>query len=28
MILEAARWTGSAKNRQDWSFVVVDDPQV
>lgn len=26
-ILEAARWTGSSKNRQDWSFVVVDDPQ-
>ncbi len=26
MILEAARWTGSAKNRQDWSFVVLDDP--
>jgi nitroreductase len=25
-ILEAARWTGSSKNRQDWSFVVVDDP--
>jgi nitroreductase len=24
-ILEAARWTGSSKNRQDWSFVVVDD---
>ena len=22
-ILEAARWTGSAKNRQNWSFVVV-----
>lgn len=21
-ILEAARWTGSSKNRQDWSFVV------
>lgn len=29
-ILEAARWTGSSKNRQDWSFVVVtgDDLQV
>lgn len=26
-ILEAARWTGSSKNRQDWSFVVVTDPQ-
>lgn len=25
-ILEAARWTGSSKNRQDWSFVVVADP--
>jgi nitroreductase len=25
-ILEAGRWTGSAKNRQDWAFVVVDDP--
>jgi nitroreductase len=25
-ILEAARWTGSSKNRQDWSFVVVNDP--
>lgn len=22
-ILEAARWTGSSKNRQNWSFVVV-----
>src|SRR3970040_1321025 len=22
-ILEAARWTGSWKNRQDWSFIVV-----
>jgi nitroreductase len=22
-ILEAARWTGSSKNRQDWSFIVV-----
>ena len=22
-ILEAARWTGSSKNRQSWSFVVV-----
>jgi nitroreductase len=22
-ILEAGRWTGSSKNRQDWSFVVV-----
>ena len=26
-ILEAGRWTGSAKNRQDWAFVVVDDPE-
>jgi nitroreductase len=24
-ILDAARWTGSSKNRQDWSFVVVDE---
>lgn len=24
-ILEAARWTGSAKNRQDWRFVVITD---
>lgn len=24
-ILEAARWTGSSKNRQDWSFLVVSD---
>ncbi|MFO7300736.1 MAG: nitroreductase family protein [Actinomycetes bacterium] len=24
-IVEAARWTGSSKNRQDWSFVVVTD---
>ena len=22
-ILEAARWTGSSKNRQDWTFVVI-----
>lgn len=27
-ILEAARWTGSSKNRQNWSFIVVDDPEV
>lgn len=27
-ILEAARWTGSSKNRQNWSFVVVQDPVV
>lgn len=26
-ILEAARWTGSSKNRQDWSFVVIDDEE-
>ena len=25
-ILQAARWTGSAKNLQNWSFVVVRDP--
>lgn len=25
-ILEAARWTGSSKNRQDWSFVTITDP--
>ncbi|MBT8165407.1 MAG: hypothetical protein HKO63_05960 [Acidimicrobiia bacterium] len=25
-ILEAGRWTGSAKNRQDWLFLVVDHP--
>lgn len=24
-ILEAARWTGSSKNRQSWSFVVITD---
>lgn len=24
-VLEAARWTGSSKNRQNWSFIVVDD---
>jgi len=24
-ILEAARWTGSSKNRQNWAFVVVTD---
>lgn len=26
-ILEAGRWTGSAKNRQDWAFLVVDDSE-
>lgn len=25
-ILEAARWTGSSKNLQEWAFVVVQDP--
>jgi nitroreductase len=25
-ILEAGRWTGTSKNRQDWSVVVVRDP--
>ncbi len=25
-ILEAARWTGSSKNRQNWAVVVVTDP--
>jgi nitroreductase len=25
-ILEAARWTGSAGNRQPWTFIVVTDP--
>jgi len=24
-ILEAARWTGSAKNRQNWAFVVIQE---
>lgn len=26
-ILEAGRWTGSSKNRQDWSFVALTDPE-
>ena len=26
-VLEAARWTGSAKNLQLWSFIVIDDPE-
>ena len=26
-ILEAGRWTGSAKNLQNWSFIVVADPE-
>ena len=25
-ILEAGRWTGSSKNRQNWAFIVVTDP--
>jgi nitroreductase len=25
-ILEAARWTGSSKNNQDWAFYVADTP--
>ncbi|MEN8238403.1 MAG: nitroreductase family protein [Actinomycetota bacterium] len=25
-LLKAAQWTGSSKNRQNWSFIVVDDP--
>jgi nitroreductase len=25
-LIEAARWTGSSKNLQNWSFIVVDDP--
>lgn len=25
-ILEAGRWTGSSKNRQDWSFIAITDP--
>ncbi len=27
-ILEAARWTGSSKNRQNWSFIVVTGPSL
>ncbi|MBF4162542.1 nitroreductase family protein [Nocardioides sp. CBS4Y-1] len=27
-IVDAARWTGSARNRQPWRFVAVYDPQV
>ena len=27
-IMEAARWTGSSKNLQNWSFVLVRDPEV
>lgn len=26
-LIAAARWTGSSKNLQNWSFVVVDDPE-
>ncbi|MGQ0848862.1 MAG: nitroreductase family protein [Actinomycetota bacterium] len=26
-ILEAARWTGSSKNRQQWALVVITDPE-
>ena len=26
-ILEAGRWTGSSKNRQAWSIVVITDPE-
>jgi len=26
-ILEAGRWTGSSKNRQDWSFIAVTEPE-
>jgi nitroreductase len=26
-VLEAARWTGSSKNRQNWSFIVVTDAE-
>lgn len=26
-ILEAARWTGSSKNNQNWKFVVIRDPE-
>jgi len=25
-LVEAARWTGSSKNRQNWSFILLDDP--
>ncbi len=27
-ILEAGRWTGSAKNRQPWSFIVIEDEEM
>jgi len=26
-VLDAARWTGSSKNTQNWAFIVVDDPR-
>ena len=26
-VLEAARWTGSSKNQQAWSWVVIQDPE-
>ncbi len=26
-LLEALRWTGSSKNRQNWSWVVIRDPE-
>jgi nitroreductase len=26
-ILEAGRWTGSSKNRQDWTFVAISDKE-
>lgn len=26
-ILEAARWTGSSKNRQSWSWIVIQTPE-
>ena len=26
-VLEVARWTGSARNRQPWHLVVIDDRQ-
>jgi nitroreductase len=26
-LLEAARWTGSSKNRQDWAFVVLENAE-
>ncbi|MGI9252361.1 MAG: nitroreductase family protein, partial [Thermomicrobiales bacterium] len=26
-IVEAARWTGSAKNHQPWSLIVVENPE-